>query len=1321
MCVQGFVDTIASLASQESGQNLREFFKQSASTIILRNQQFSSYEEFVGVLKVLGRGKTRSLRKAIRGKQLRQLSPPLIVPEKFEFPVSLLKDQCSVCRKRKKSPKKSIRNKNAKGMGKANFSPTKQKVGTCPFLSKDRAKERKKCHEVKSKDCHINISANSNTSGSFNGYGENGELGLVESGTGFRRRRSHEFTGTGVEKRELRANSSQDGVYKRATSQSPIGSRIKRGGLEITKSKEILKAGSGRYIQETLSSSLKKKDSVTSRKVNAVNSSKDSPDGSYRSTSLNRKKANLVKNNADEDTRHDISNANKFQKKASNKNSLENVADCHSGSMSSSLSANEFLASNNVVEEHSSFSHKQAEVSVSPQLDQLACVDELQMSSLPTELEQRCDDSAREKTIVLENEGSKSSHFSCLDPDSKSGVDSVEYASAKQDERSKGEDSNNGVESAKSASAKQGESLDSAAVLETVQAHDAGSDSMTLVGSSDCTCTLGSSTIGPGIKNSADGLSKASPVSDPISYKKDADPCPSHTKNDALDRASPNPLEKVDYTVNTEMLLSSSHSGTFNFNSDVLKLEGKAEEKLAGFKPFFKDDDICTELKIFDSGNINSISTPLATKVFHDSDEQAFETCDSEREEAIEQNCSALIDSTKCTLDLKTPLWQHGDHTLGYLDEQETTEREDKQDLEPPAKDSLASETASVYQECYQGYADSLTEGLKVEESYVFKAQNSEGSMNPPTSQPVTMKATRGHGVEGCSSNGFEIDKSKKKSLRGKDLTIESLNSDTAYEGELPAQSGSNHGEESRVPDASIKTLSKQAKGDSETESLESREISLHEESFCLKGNGSDIGIPEKDDKLLIDQDSYLDSTTAERTADSILRELNQDFYWEEPSSSAVLSRKNTRTHSPGYQRVGEDLEKSTECRNTQQVKEFIRIWRRKVFQRKWPMAKDCPTTGSFPIIVVSKIGSKNNPSDDEEQATGINISNTCQGKYSLGTCDKVSSLGTDVDTGLAFKLGGETAGAAGSIPSTQLLTVPKSDERCCKAYMQDLVHQHELLSASEDISSSSRHGGKLFLGGLHEGLDEDSCDQGPICASGDIDTSDQSSVSSTEPTWVKNATLTRDKEDKAPNAQVHLASDNFSAKQIESIEKAAGMIAAESQDAKTIVKNISLDHTDSDEKIVCTITSDKPLKHRVSFSYTNPELGEESHVRAGRELQVRIRLDGTAILPDTKSTHKDSDQLPFAETHTFETEWMHYATAGKAVIDGDGIDNYSDTRDAGVDADSDSVNVAACDGSDCLALPVLLEPVTDLVVIAFWVCLATTIILFEMAWFPLQ
>ncbi|GFS16086.1 hypothetical protein ElyMa_004949200 [Elysia marginata] len=517
-----------------------------------------------------------------------------------------------------------------------------------------------------------------------------------------------------------------------------------------------------------------------------------------------------------------------------------------------------------------------------------------------------------------------------------------------------------------------------------------------------------------------------------------------------------------------------------------------------------------------------------------------------------------------------------------------------------------------------------------------------------------------------------------------------------------------------------------------------------------------------EDAKVLV-QDLYLDSCVADQTEDSVLRELNQVYGWEDSAGVQVSSMKQAgeghmsttvKSHSNQHKEEMEDWDesngsstesasfvthrtqihkvalrnkrwalqsdatKATTANSSQglqrQLRHCLKLWRRKVFCNKWPMPRDCVC--NEPDCCTTLI----------EPATSICL---CQSGKAVTREPVRGSPSTDIDTGLADNTQDKSAAAGSSVnlTCTEFLTV--TNKLCREACVEDvLLHQVD----SGDLSMTRKSNEKLFLGGIHDGLAEDPGNCVFVCDSDKgTDPSNHTSLSNVElsrtgETPVNVRPYGGDVADEVflrPSSLqgCHATAANMSNVTIQKDQtkgKAAKneLVVRDSQETGKVVKNIYLDPSDSDEKIVCTITSDKPLKHRVSVTYTNPEPGK-GQAKAGRELQVRVRLDDGAAStsPDTQLSVADPDSLPYLETQRFGAERIPRAPESE----GDGVEQHMTRRNTGAMTDAAVTATSDCEKSDCLALPGLVEPVTDLVVIVFWVCLATTIILFELAWHP--
>ncbi|RUS73882.1 hypothetical protein EGW08_018352 [Elysia chlorotica] len=505
-------------------------------------------------------------------------------------------------------------------------------------------------------------------------------------------------------------------------------------------------------------------------------------------------------------------------------------------------------------------------------------------------------------------------------------------------------------------------------------------------------------------------------------------------------------------------------------------------------------------------------------------------------------------------------------------------------------------------------------------------------------------------------------------------------------------------------------------------------------------------------------QDFADDTSSIERNENSVLNESRQDYYHEDPASSKMplvgvqkmpspednlrqqdtnkcledscnLSLKNRLIHLRKLVTDDSDNAPHTNTADSNQkletqLKNIVRIWRRKVFCSKWPLAKNSSTGYPCPCLL----------SKCQPECPGASSNEVCQASCNIrtkarcGARAEASNLSSDVDTGLARKAGpleGSVLDRGEKEGKKDLLKVP--DSFCGEAHMQDVMaHEVELHMDSEDISISNKRDGSIFVRSIPDGLGDDSYKIVVVCdgdesedCSEQTSTSDQSivaEVKKTSPVTAEMPGCSVENAEEASNRTSPLVKDDVTGMTnaeicdflgISSQEgQLPGFEVAETYKKTKYVKNTGPDASFSDEKIVCTITSDKPLENRVFITCTSPKPGEAVG-QSGTipELLVRVRLANKASSSVSRTSGVIMPER-HVETRTVDAERLR----------GCGIEEQPSSCELSpVEIDG------LADSYGCTDLSSVLEPVGDLLVIIFWVCLATTVILYELAWYPLD
>ena len=1313
LCVQVFIDSVANFVSERAGKNACQSFEQGRNIENSKNHQFSSHKEFIDVLKRLSGWKVREPKRK-RGKnvceRLCQQSPPLIIPEKFRIQTSHPADGCRIGQRRKKSPKKSV---------KGSLSPAKRSA-TCAALSRPRKGGM-------SKVVYINTSANSSSnydSGSFSNIDGAGrkrtrELGTVRSGTGFNSRSSREPASSSVGRGELHAHKSQDGSSRGGSlGLKRSQERTAPGSLVTRRSQEALKRGVGRRrSQET--ASVSKREEVSSLTSEVVPAAKK---GAAASIVKRQTHSPSPNSRAKVEVSEDRSSSKRgINKQKLIKDSLEPI---DKDSSDSSASPNESIKTGGLEEVVRPANITDGTIVFSHHSVHLNTDEEFQPSVQPE---------------------SDQGEASIVPGDTDSDV-SKSWGRPLTDEGSKGE------------------SVDSMAMVETVGAQDAGSDSTTVVGNSDCTYTLGSqgsAATEPETSGLAAGWDRVGgECSDPSSHH-----CSSDSAREAI---SPT---------------GTALSGDIEVNKDEHGAAGSVQLQsdhrtcaVTQISPA-RDNTVHREKNSFST--VTPVHVPSLSRQLNPGSGRVLETIVAGDEEMEERCGSGILDPATFTIDspssenivdpatytvsAESIILRHGNSR--DIDSTSPDAGVSSQVLNPSSK-NLAEEghAPGVSDDCDLGAkaeilgfgADSLsqTDGGQehLKDILVEQDGGEAGGTSCVRARDGTVTADVAEPLEGAvvfETEGPDLDLCDALELIG---------------GEGPLKISVDR-EDVNVPSLYICTESEQNKEESGRD--EERLVVEPDQSIEERDVSPQPG--EWEDTKGCCQDSAQECSVVERNEESLLRELRQDFHPDPSDSDLVLMREGGQEDGVSAEDLDtmRDSEESSETTSKassvvsqlirkgqnvplnetcdtldvgtadlaekldKHVRHCLKLWRRRVFHSKWPAARESsleqPGSCSAPFPLMGESMRENGPPNSSSGHMGVEEKSPATGgpvrtRRSPKSCDKMNSPSTNVDTGLVDK-------AASSVV----------DELCGDSP----AHQVEPQSDSGSLSCSLHSEGKLFLGGVQDTLAEAHSTVAPSFEGGEGE--DVSDYTSGKPSLLED-NLSMEIVDavvmKAPDFEVlhmHLKTEaeretaavGFTSQQVinkDEVDETKGREPeVEGPTASSnLIQSVNVDSSALDEKIVCTITSDKPLKHRVSIDYKKVDVdGGQSAVTP--ELQVRIRL------ADTVAQSQPATTQPFVETHTFQAEWLRGGTERVGALDrpsgGTERDGALDRPSGGTERvgvldrpSGGTESDGAVDGGEWSppGLSMVLEPAADMIIIVFWVCLATTIILYELAVYPL-
>ncbi|KAK3706216.1 hypothetical protein RRG08_038479 [Elysia crispata] len=1242
-------------------------------------------------------------------------------------------------------------------MGNDSVSPKKRKtIKSSALLKGDissvkRNGRRRLKNKMKEDMISVNISANSSyklDGGSLNNDSvvrskKPRELGMVRSDIGFRNR-SQELAGLDESREEHRAHNSQDEASKgTGLGQTTRHKTSVHRDLKAMQSLELVKQripvarrrsheiSSGTRTGHKSSGHFTNKVTGTSKKERAAGIDGNE---SYLSSGSSDIKTSEVKSEGSEMMSNVTNTKRGSKKKKPGKISVENQEGKQSIVVSSSSSANESMMSNGISEKMN-----------------LLTEDELQASLAESKSQKGVQDVAN--TCISDGEGSKS----LILPEVEHEVESVALLRSPQVLESKGG------------------SVDSVAVVETMGVYDAGSEGTTVVGISDCTYTPGSGATESESKcsdNDPNASSdrphkefKTSGTSDPMTVLTDSGPC-FGVKREVLGFAR-NSLKSSMKEANKERFETSpvyhmpDTNDTVQVNTDHIDLP---EMNPCEFKGKL-DVEVTDESKCYASVTVAplpqfvSLQDPLFSHSnqisgiieAHNEEVQDHSAAFEYSSELGSQKVDAYCQETSVFSSELNPCMSIGG---GYCDASGVPINFDEYKEKGP---HIKTEGSDLYDE-HEVVVEELAEPESSDEdqkSCLLPAERDDRDGDSATMEKLIIE------------QNLESEKVQEE--------IFSENRRGFLCPQLSQQSGIIKAE---YPYQAIETSG--------------------EEILLSNWNEND----HRKDLAMATQDSADDSSFVEQNEDSVLGDLGQGYRWEDPADSMVLLMKQVgmesldspvEHHSLEQQGANEGSEDSSKLStdsasfksyltcihkivpddtdnslhsdalpvNTadssqklkRQLKNILNIWRRKVFRSKWPVANHCtilePGPCLFPSLAVSKCN-KDSPAPSSQMPSFYKLSNTnrankTEASSEFVSCDKAANVSTDVDTGLADKigdLGGSIVDQPMLLERQESLKVP---DHFYEAHIQDvLALQVDFQSNSGELSISSKSDGNIFLRGIQDGLGDNpaimTCDSDESA-----DASEQTSASSkiTESRWKGTAAVKAENmlscsvepENRACNTassfgkvivtrlaaaetQIMSPNDNheFSSQQDKSLGELAGNKVAQTKETSGIAKNPGLDSSYMDEKIVCTITSDKPLNNRVFITCSSPEPVEGGHSGNSPELLVRVRLAGRASTsPHPHLAMSQSQSVPYVETHTVDTECLQTGSEN-----GSGTDQHPSTC---VESDVDAVENIALGFTipDCAALSVVLEPIGDLLVIFFWVCLATTVILYELALYPLE
>ncbi|GFO16367.1 aggrecan core protein [Plakobranchus ocellatus] len=452
-------------------------------------------------------------------------------------------------------------------------------------------------------------------------------------------------------------------------------------------------------------------------------------------------------------------------------------------------------------------------------------------------------------------------------------------------------------------------------------------------------------------------------------------------------------------------------------------------------------------------------------------------------------------------------------------------------------------------------------------------------------------------------------------------------------------------------------------------------------QKYCKEDHQSLLRMSEEDGSLLRESDHVTNESSEASISFSMgrLPSFERDFI-------GILNLAFCQAESPVQNSSVDSSAADSGKKLEKNVRQCLKLWRRQVFRSKWPVAEVCSST-SAPCSPNNVAAVKKCAFNEDGNHRSTFLSNaeifkgSAQSSVNPDSCDRLANLSSNVDTGVLYKTG-YPDGSCSVVENPmswvghQFLPVESQNTEAAlfsgndrlslcnkRNWMNrtegDLRDPHQAVGSEDDVEGIETETVQAGLSGGEVGnsfLLESLAVEDHLNVIKTVD--EQNSSYFTKDTWQ----ATENK----------IASD----------------------------KNALPSSSSSEENIVCLITSDKPLKRRVSISYNNPQEGAGRTLGSSSELQLKLFLADNAC--HDLAIAQQPNGSAHVETHIFKRTGVPAPPGGEC------------RPERPRDASSDWRDLFETFNNSVVARQH--EQFVHVVDLVFWVCLAVVVIVFELA-----